>query len=278
MTIAIVTDSTSDLPPEVIAQYHIEVIPAMLVIDGQTYIDGQGLSREDFYKQLPGYKIPPTTSAPSIGLFHQIYDRLILQGACQILSFHPPASLSGLVNIANIAAQSFIDRIKVIDTGQVTLGLGFQVMAAAEAAVGGAGINEIIEAAARIGQKVRFIALLDTLEYIRRSGRVGWATAAVSNFLNLKVMIEVRKGRVFRLGLFRTRQQGLAQLLNHLKNLGPLEKLALVYTDLAHSEELAHIIEASKGQVKSPPFVLPVTTVIGTHVGPDGIGFIAVPA
>ncbi len=277
MSIAIVTDSTADLPDKIIQEHHIQVIPAMLVIGDRSYADGEGISREEFYRRLPSFEKPPTTSAASLGMFQEIYDRLFQEGATQILSVHPPATLSSLINVARVAAQSFTDRIEVLDSGLVTLGQGFQVLAAAEAAARHFTMNEILTRLSGITQRLRFLALLDTLEYVRRSGRINWATAAVTNFLNLKVIIEVKKGQVMRLGLFKSRNQGLSQLIQYLRSMGPLEQLALVYTQLTNLDELKQIREAVSIQINQQPIIAQVTTVIGTHVGPNGVGFIAIP-
>ncbi len=166
----------------------------------------------------------------------------------------------------------------MIDSGQITFGLGFQVLAAAEAAAAGASVEEVRRVITRIGQNVHFLALLDTLEYVRRSGRVHWAAATVGNLLNLKAMIEIKRGDVLRLGLFRNRRQGIAGLIKHLCSLGQIDRLALVYTQLSNPDEINHILESVRSQLLHPAIISQVTTVIGTHVGPDGIGFIAVTA
>lgn len=278
MTIGIVTDSTADLPHDVIDKYQIEVVPALLTIGERTYLDGVGLSREDFYHNLPYYPTPPVTSAPSISLFQQSYEKLIDSGATQILSIHVSSAFSGLHNIAVKAAEAYKDIVHVIDSGNVTLGLGFQVIEAAEAAAQNIPIHEIISLLHSIHERVSIVALLDTLAYLKRSGRVGWATAAISDFLNFKVLIEVKLGEVHRLGLFRNRAQGINSLIKQISKLGPLDHLAIVYTQLSHPEEVQQILDTVKLSVKNSPMITPVTSVIGTHVGENGLGFIAVSA
>jgi DegV family protein with EDD domain len=278
MSIAIVTDSTADIPLSLLQDHPIAVIPTMLILDGKTYADGEGITREEFYQRLVTSSDLPTTSAPPISLFHQMYEKLLHDGATQVISIHVASAFSGVYGIASAAAQSFKERIHVIDSGSVTFGLGFQVIAAAEAAAAGASTEEIHRVVEQVSQRVHFVALLDTIEHLRRSGRVSWAAATIGSLLNLKVMIEVSKGQVYRLGLFRNRQQGFASLIKQLRGLGRLERLALVYTQLTHPEELSRLQEATREQLASLPFMGPVTTVIGTHVGSNGIGFIAVTA
>lgn len=278
MTIAIVTDSTADLPSDVLAANHIHAVPVMLILDGKTLVDGQGISREDFYRRIGTYTHLPTTAAPPISHFMDIYERLLANGASQIISIHVASAFSGIYNIACSAAEAFKDKIHVVDSGQVTFGLGFQVLAAAQAAAQGASLEEIRALISSVSEKIRFIALLDTVEYLRRSGRVGWTAAAATNFLNLKVMIEVRKSQVLRLGLFRSHAQGVANLIQRLRDFGALEQVAILYTHLADPDEVRRIHESIRSGLINPPFIGPVTTVIGTHVGGNGIGFVAIPA
>ncbi len=276
MSIAIVTDSTADIPTQIIREHHIQVIPAMLIVDDKSFADGEGISREEFYKNLPTYQKPPSTSAPSIGHFQQVYQSLLHGEVTQIVSIHVSSAFSGIYNIACVAAEAFKNRVKVIDSGQVTLGLGFQVIAAAEAAARGHTVEEIHRILMDINRRVHFYALLDTLEYLRRSGRVNWAAATLGNILSLKVMIEVRNSQVFRVGLFRSRRQGFETLMKYLSKIGSLERLALVYTQLADQNEIRHLLDAVTSKLNSQAIITPVTTVIGTHVGPNGVGFIAV--
>ncbi len=133
MSIAIVTDSTADIPEKLADQYHIQVVPNTIIIDGQSYEDGKGISRQEFYRQLPFMKSFPTTASASSGAYQVTYERLFDQGFTHILSIHASSLLSGIYNAANIAAQHFDGRVDVIDSNQVTLGLGFQVLEAAEA-------------------------------------------------------------------------------------------------------------------------------------------------
>src|SRR5512147_2398095 len=110
MSLAFVTDSAADLPIDLVKKHQIEVIPNVLVMDNQTYIDGEGMSREEFYRRLPTCPTPPTTSAPSIGVFVQTYERLCRQGVRNILSIHPSAKLSSLFNTACLAAGEVAER------------------------------------------------------------------------------------------------------------------------------------------------------------------------
>ena len=217
----------------------------------------------------------PTTSAPSIGSFQKRYEKLLGAGADSIISFHPPNELSGIFNAARLAAQTFGQRIKVLDSGQVSLGLGFQVILAAEAAAQGAVLGEVVSLAESVRKRVRVTALLDTIDYVRRSGRVSWATAMIGGALRLHPLVELRHGIVFRLGQARTRLQGIERLIETLNSWGTLERLAVLHTNAESSAR--QLLELVKSKVIVPPLLVNVTTAIGAHVGPEGLGFAVVP-
>jgi DegV family protein with EDD domain len=274
MTIAIVTDSTADIPDELTSSYGIQVVPAVLIIEGKSYTDGKGYSREEFYQQLPSMKTSPTTATPSSGTFEVSYSQLIDQGASQIISIHAPARLSGIYNAAVIAAQKFDQRVTVIDSGFLSLGIGFQVIAAAEAAQCKGSVNEIISIINDIRRRIHLVAMLDSLEYVRRSGRVSWARASIGSLLHIKPFIGVQNGQVLRLGEARTRHKGIERLYEHLKKLGDLDRLAILHTNA--EADARQMYNEFTSRVKNQPLMVNVTTIIGTHVGPNGLGFVAV--
>jgi DegV family protein with EDD domain len=275
MKIGLVTDSTSDLPRDLVDRHAIEVVPAILNLEGTSYEDGEEMTREAFYERLPGLTSSPTTSAPSVGSFQVRYEKLLAGGAEMILSIHPPDNLSGIFNAARLAAESFGDRVHVLDSGQLSLGLGYQVLAAAEAIAREAVFGEILDLVESIKKRVRVMALLDTMEYLRRSGRVSWAKAMVGGLLNLKPMIELRFGVVERIGQARTRAQGIQRLVENIQNWEPLERLAILHTNAEAAAR--QLLEDLNPNLTVPALVVNVTTVIGTHVGPNGLGFAAVP-
>lgn len=275
MRIGLVTDSTADIPTDLREQYGIEVVPNLINIGGKSYADGVDITREQFYEWLPKLNPLPTTSAPSVGAFQQRYDTLLKGGAEEVLSIHPPHHLSGIFNAARLAAQEFEGRVHVLDSGQLSLGIGFQVLAAAEAIARGILLEKVLDIVESVRQRVRVAALLDTIEYIRRSGRVSWARAMIGSLLHLHPLIELRHGIVHRLGQARTRLQGIERLIETLDSWGPLERLAVLHTN---AEAAAHrLLEEVRQRVVTPILVVNVTTAIGTHVGPNGLGFAAVP-
>ena len=275
MKIGIVTDSTSDIPAALAEQYGIEIVRAVININGKSYTDGLEISREDFYTRLPGLTPLPTTSSPSVGAFQVCYEKLLKTGSDSILSIHPPNELSGIYNAARLAAEEFGARVKVVDSGQVSLGLGYQVLLAAETAAKGAIQDEVLTLVESVRKRVRLTALLDTIEYVRRSGRVTWAVAMIGGALRLQPLIELRFGIVHRLGLVRTRLQGIHRMVEVLNSWGSLERLAVLHTNAESAAR--QLLEDVRSKVAVPPLLVNVTTVIGTHVGPNGLGFAVVP-
>ncbi len=273
MKIALVTDSTCDLPKDLVAAHQISVVPNILVIDGVSVEDNQEFSREDFYRQLPGMTTFPTTSTASVGTYQAVYEQLIMEGYNQILSIHCSQKLSGIFNAASTAAQSLAGRVTVLDSQQVSLGLGFQILEAAEAISQGVPLNTIIDLLHRVRQRIKLIAMLDTLDYIRRSGRVSWARASIGELLNLKPFVEVRDGLVSNLGQVRSRQKGTARLLEMMQSSIPLKRFGLLHTNA--EEDARRLLATFAPDLPTAPLLVNVNTALGAHVGPNGLGFVA---
>jgi DegV family protein with EDD domain len=274
LTIAIVTDSTSDISPELAGEHDILVVPAILVVNGKSLQDGSDISRDELYQQLPTMKVSPTTAAPSIGAFQQAYESLLKKGANQVVSIHVSSTLSSMFNTALLAAKAVGKQVHVIDSRQVTLGLGFQVLAAAQAARAGQTIAEIQKAVTDIRSRIHLIAMLDTLEYAYRSGRISWARSNLGDLFRIKPFVGVVDGNVIRMGEARTRQKGIERLYRLLSELGTLEYLAVLHTNA--EPDALQVVEHFKSVVKTNPLVINVTSLIGVHVGPNGLGFVAV--
>jgi DegV family protein with EDD domain len=208
-------------------------------------------------------------------MFAQMYQDLFQKGYDLICSVHAASTLSGIYNAARVAAEGFKKRVTVIDSGQITLGLGFQAIGAAKAAAEGS-LDLVVETIEGIHRRIRVIAMLDTLEQLKRSGRVSWVRSSLGSLLKIKLFLEVQEGNVLRLGEARTRNKGILRLAEMLQELGPLEYLAVVHTNAL--EEATQFAEQFSGLVPEFPLIRNVTTVIGTHVGVRGLGFVAVTA
>lgn len=272
--VALVTDSTADLPAGLVEAHNIHVVNNIIVMDGKSLQDGVDITRDEFYARLPGMKTFPTTATASPGVYLTLYQNLIKQGVRKILSIHASSLLSGIFNAASAAAQSFGEVVQVIDSRQVSLGLGFQVLAAAEAIQSGLpldGVHQVIE---NVRRRLRLVAMLDTLEYVKRSGRVTWVRAQLGELLRVKLFVELKDGQVFNLGVTRTYRKGVERLMNYLTSLGAIERLAVLHTNAEN--QARQFLEQLGNPTSLQPLIINVTSVIGSHVGPNGLGFVAV--
>jgi DegV family protein with EDD domain len=276
MKIGIVTDSTADLPAYLVEEHNIQVVPTILVLEGKEYADGIGITRENFYTRLPSLRTPPTTAAPSIGDFATPYETLFSQGCDHIISIHAASQLTTIVNAAREAAKGFPDKVTCVDSGSLSLGLGFQVLAAAEESE--LGLKPALDAISSTRKRLQVTAALDTMEYLRRSGRVPAVVARLGGLLSIKPMIELLDGVVKPIGAVRTTSQADKRMLNFLLREGELQRLAIMHTNAEHRARL--LLDEMMSRV---PHAVPreilfvnVTAVIGTHLGPNGVGFAAV--
>ncbi len=270
--IAIVTDSTADIPLEEQAALNIVVVPAIVTLEGESYKDGMEISRPAFYQRLPSLSSPATTGAPSMQAFEDTYEGLFQSGISKILSIHLPSSLSGMLSVATQAANAFGERIHTFDSGQLSLGMGFQVIEAATAVVEGSTFEAVLETAQRARDNVRLIALIDTLEFLKRSGRVSWVTAGLGNLLRVKIILELVDGVVNRLGQVRTRNKAIEQLQEIAESWGRLDRLAVPHS--ACLEDALTFADKLKRLCSRPPIITEVTTAIGAHIGPGALGVI----
>lgn len=273
MTIGIVTDSTCDIPPETAAALGITVVPAYINIGSASYLDGIDLSRTDFYLGLPNYETQPTTAAPAPGAFTATYDRLADEGVDEILSIHVAASLSGMLNAARLGAQaSRHGAVTLYDSQQVTMGLGLLAMAAAREARAGCSMAELVAMLDKLCQQTYVLAVLDTLEYLRRSGRVSWAQFGLGTLLQIKPLIRVYLGEVTIEERIRTRKRAVNHLLERARALAPVQALGLLHIrgqdDLVAFREQTRFLYPDD---QTPP-ESEVTPAIGAHVGPGGLG------
>lgn len=278
MTIRIVTDSTSDIPFETATEYGITIVPVYVNIGDDSYLDGIELSRSEFYRKLPQYPSPPTTAAPSPGAFTETYNKLAEEGVTHILSVHVASSLSGLLNAARLGSQA-TDAVEVtlFDSQQLTMGLGLQVIIAAEAATEGYSVPEIVDLLNERVERTYVLGLLDTLEYLRRSGRVNWAEFGIGTLLRIKPILQVHMGNVEMLEKIRTSKRALNRFLELASEFGPMEKLALLYIN-ATQEEIKTFRQQTQFLVPegTTPLAVELTPAIGAHIGPGGLGIACV--
>ncbi len=280
MKIGVVTDSTSDLPGDLAQRFGVEVVPTILVVEGKQYADGKDLSRGDFYARLPAMQTFPTTAAPSIGEFSARYQKLLDSGCDFVLSIHAASQLTAVCDIARQAADDFPGRVAIVDSGSLSLGLGFQALAAAEAAESGADVETAIASIADVRRRLRVFAALDTMDYLRRSGRVPAAVTLLGGMLSIKPLIELTDGLLKPAGATRTTRQADERMAALLKAGLPIERLAILHTGAESRARgfLSRLMEECRRDLPREILVVNVATVIGAHVGPNGLGFAAVRA
>jgi DegV family protein with EDD domain len=270
-SVAVITDSTSDLPIDQVEANRIQVVPALLTLDGRDYLDGQQLSRAEFYSRLPALLQPATTAAPPPSAFEAAFERALSAGYSHIFSIHISSKLSSILDGAKAAARAFGDRITTFDSLNVSMGLGFQALAAARASREGAGIDQILESALSVRGRARTLALINTLEYLKRSGRVAWLRAGFGDLLRIKLLVSVVDGTVQRVAQIRTYQRALARLASIANEWSPIQSLAVLHTNIPEeASEFAARLRPLTGMA-----VVNVTTVIGAHVGPGALGLAA---
>jgi DegV family protein with EDD domain len=276
MKLGIVTDSTSDLPAYLIEEHGIQVVPSVLVLEGREYKDGIGITREEFYERLPSLRTSPTTAAPSIGDFLSPYQTLLDAGCDHILSIHASAKLTAILNNARQAAQELPGKITCVDSGSLSMGLGFQVLAAAEEAE--SGLRSALEAVESTRRRLQVYAALDTMEYLKRSGRIPGLVANLGGLLSIKPMVELMGGEAKPIGAVRTNRQADERMLKFLLEMGEMERLAILHTNAEPRARdlLTELMNTVRMSVPRDILFVNVTAVIGTHLGPNGIGFAAV--
>lgn len=278
MSIKIVTDSNCDLPADLVASHGITVVPLYINVGQKSYLDGVEMTHEQFYEGLPHFKSHPTTSVPGPGYFVQVYEQLAQAGASDIISIHIGGALSAMVAVARLAAEEIKSAsVAVFDSGQLTLGTGLLVLTAARAAAEGQPVSEILLTLEDQASRTHCIAALDTLEYLRRSGRLSRFQSSLGSVLQIKPLLKMHRGE-FDMERVRTRNGASARLLELLTQLAPFEKLTLVHTHAPDKAELFHQKALHLFPDAQQPMVAEVTPVIGTHIGPGAAGFVAIQA
>lgn len=277
MSIRIVTDSTCDLPAETIARYNISVVPLYINVGKHGYLDGIDMSRAEFYHKLPVFSEHPTTAAPSPQKFHAIYDALAEEGATHIISIHISAALSAVLNVAHIAAQDTLAvPVHVFDSRQLSLGTGFLVETAARMAALGHSIEDILRELNEQVIRTHVFAALDTLEFLKRSGRMNAFIANLGGLLQLKPILTMHDGKPGTERV-RTRERAMRRLHEMLERVGEIEHLAVLHSNSPERvTELCSI--AASFLPHSQPLVADITPVIGAHIGPGAFGFAVVGA
>lgn len=275
--VRIVTDSTADLPPEMARDLLITVVPLQVIFGNESFRDGIDITTEEFFRKLATAAELPQTSQPSVGEFRAVYEELA-QHTERIVSIHLSARFSGTVETARLAARELVGRcsIDVIDSGTVSMAMGFAVIAAARAARDGADLDECAAATRSVLQRERLAVALDTLEFLRRGGRIGRAQAFVGGLLRLKPIVTIRNGETFPLARVRTRKKALEALLDTCFEGGADIQEAVVMQSTTPADADYLVSEVKKRHPNVPVYLGTMGPVIGVHGGPGIIGLAVV--
>ena len=275
MTVRVITDSTCDLPASVLSNLDIKVLPLYIHADGQDYLDGIDLTREQFYERLPEFKDHPRTAVPSMIKFRSLYDSLADEGATEVLSIHISSTLSAITDVARSAAKETMSvPVTVFDSRQLSLGMGFLVQTAAELAKAGHTVKEILEKLEDQLKRTYVSAALDTLKFLRRSGRMNGVVSTIGELLDLKPILKMYDG-VSGIEKVRTQKNAIKRLTEMIKSHGPFEKLALLYSGSVNNvqqlmAEIRDILPDTETWVEI------INPVLGAHLGPGVFGFACV--
>lgn len=271
MAVKVVTDSVGDVPPQVAEELGITVVPLFVRFGTEVYRDGVDLTYDEFYHKLVHSQTLPVTIAPSPGTFAETYDKLA-EETDEIVSIHLSAKLSGTYDSAlqgrGVARKGC--RIEVIDSLFATAGQGILVIAAAKAAREGANLDEIVEMVGRSIPRIHLRAAFDTLEYLRRGGRIGKAQAFLGTMLKVNPILGIKDGEVFPFGRERSRSKAIDYLYNFALSFPHIQEMVVGHaTTPDEAEALVDRLDARFP--KERIYRLRCGCIVGTHVGPHVI-------
>jgi DegV family protein with EDD domain len=276
---AVVTDSTAHLSQQEVADLGISVVPLEVVISGQTGLDGIDVDADQVAAALSAWE-PVTTSRPAPARFLAAYEKAKESGASEVVSVHLSGELSGTVDAARIAAREASIPVTVVDSRQIALGLGFAVLDAARSAQDGEAADAVAAVAQRASESASTLFYVDTLEYLRRGGRIGAASAFLGGVLAVKPLLEVSAGRIEPLEKVRTAARALGRLQDLAVGRAGSGPVRLGIHHLAAPERAQQVHDALQARLPeaSPTLVRELGAVIGAHVGPGVVAVVVSPA
>ena len=272
MPVRIVTDSAADLSDNETEEHGISVVPLSIRFGDEEYTDRVNLSVEEFYAKMADLDVLPETAAPSPGAFEAAFRQLADEGADGIVCINLSLALSATGQAAQNAANAVADTIPVVcvDSKSITGGLGTMVLAAARAAQGGASIDDIVALVEEMQPRTRVFGVLDTLDNLKKGGRIGGAQAMLGTMLSIKPCLDLSSGEVAEAGRQRTRKKALAWLKSVVEEAGDVEQLAVIH---GHAPDIDEFVDAISDVVPRDQIrVSELGAVIGTHGGPRVLG------
>ena len=280
MTIRLVTDSTADIPAELVKRWNITVVPTYVNFsrgEGQveTLRDGLDIDIDTFYERLAESDTLPTTSQPTIEDFFQVYEKLSSLSGDTVISIHLSSKLSGTCNSAFQAKEHILnpDRVEIIDSGSVSMGLGMAVLAGARAIEADATVQLVIKTIEKTLSQLQIYFVLDTLEYLQKGGRIGKAQAFMGSLLSIKPILTVEDGEIQPLARVRTRGKALQRLAKIMEGLGTLSEACIIYNTI---REDAEAVRKDLGRLLAEDRIIMTRTgsSLGVHTGPGLVGII----
>ncbi len=278
--VAIVTDSTVAIPPSIVAEQKLTIVPLAVNWDGETYLDGIDITPRQFYERLGKSKTMPTTSQPSAGAFTEVYTRLLDEGY-DILTLVISSKLSGTWDSAIQGAEGLPqDRLVVLNSLQASMPLSIMALMTSDAALKGASLLECKNLAIDVSERVQTLFVLETLEFLHRGGRIGAAARFLGTALKLKPILKLQNGAIVPLEKVRTFSKAIKRLFEIAEtDLGKQGRVEYLGVLSANSPKYSEEITATARQrfrVKNE-FVSEISPVIGTHTGPGAVGLVYLP-
>ncbi len=271
MPVRIVTDSSADLPSAEVERLGVEVVPLSIRFGTDEYTDGVDLSVGEFYDKLATTADLPETAAPSPGAFEAAFRRQAEAGADQIVCVNLSSGLSATIQSAQNAAKAADDLdIRVVDSHSITAGLGTQVTVAAEMAADGAGADDIVAAVESLAARTHVFGALDTLDNLKKGGRIGGAQALLGSLLSIKPLLDISSGEVAEAGRARTRRKALEWLRDKVFALPAVEHLCVAHGMAPDLEQMLALLAPRYGEDQITVTLIGPT--IGTHGGPRVMG------
>jgi DegV family protein with EDD domain len=273
--IALITDSTCDIPQALIDQYDIIILPQIVIWGEETLRDRVDITPKEFYRRLETDDQLPSTTQPSPGDFQDIYQQAIDQGAEEIVILTVSSEMSGTYELAKQVGDQMEVPVHVIDSKGPTMSLGWQVLAAARARERGADAEEMIAAAEQVRENLVQIVLLDSLKFLQRGGRIGNATRLIGSVLRIKPLVEInhQEGVVEEAGKARTRKRAIEQMINRFfEQIGSIEKLHIAVLHGDALEEAKTIAERIREEYNPVELLINITgPVLGVNTGPGAL-------
>ena len=272
--VAIVTDSTVNLPVDVIKENNIYVIPQILNWEGKSYLDQIDITTEEFYQRLPQSSDLPKTSQPAPGQFTEHFQK-VAEGAESIVAIFVSELLSGTIQSAHLGAEALGDYpIEIVDSRSVSLGLGLLVTAAARYAAEGHDYKEVAAYVRNLAPRLRVMFVVDTLEYLHKGGRIGGAKRLVGSVLSIKPVLHLEAGKIEPFASIRTKNKAIQHMLDVV--LGEMKGKQNIHAGVIHArapQDAEYIVEQVRATVDPVEmFVNELTPVIGANVGPGVVG------